>query len=66
MHVDDDLIAASKWLEDNILPAMRRRFVYGKWHIDKFVHCGREISRGPKGEVYIKQAGYVHGLTTVP
>ena len=66
MHVDDDLMAISPWLEENILPLMRKRFVYGKWHIDKFVHCGREFSRGPKNEVFIKQVGYAKGLVQVP
>ena len=49
MHVDDDLIAASPWLKANVLPLLRKRFVYGKWKINDFVHCGREYSRGDDG-----------------
>ena len=30
MHVDDDLMAVSAWMEENVLPKMKKRFVYGK------------------------------------
>ena len=62
MHVDDDLIVASPWLETEILPKLRRRFHYGKWSTDNFVHCGREYAREADGSVVISQVGYAQGL----
>ena len=65
MHVDDDLIVASPWLETEILPKLRRRFPYGKWSTDSFVHCGREYAREADGSVVISQVGYAQGLEKV-
>ena len=60
MHVDDDLIAASPWPEENILPKQRKRFIYGKRHIDKLTHCGHEIWRDGKA-IIVGHAGSAVG-----
>lgn len=62
MHVGDDQIIGSEWFEENILPQLRKRFVYGTWVVDAFTYCGRDSSRKKGGTAVIGQEGYVMGI----
>jgi hypothetical protein len=65
MHVDDDLSTGADYFFQNIVPRLKKRFVFGKWYVDKFVHCGREISRREDGAAIVKQINYAKGLEKI-
>ena len=63
VHVDDDLITGDDRFFDEVVPLLRQRFCYGKWHHanrdgESFVHSGRKVTRLADGSVKVSQKEY--------
>ena len=65
VHVDDDLMTGSDWFEENVIPVLKKRFVYGNWVTDNVVHCGQKYTRGRDISVIISHEKFVHRFSKI-
>ena len=61
VHVDDLLIAAGEDSKQAV-QAIKQLFPFGDWRSTPFTFCGKEVSRGDDGTLYVGQESFAQAL----
>ena len=64
-HVDDVIITGRGPRFERSLSKLESCLNWGKWVVDEFVHCGRQIRRDAQGDVLLDQHTYVGNLKEI-
>eukprot|EP00435_Cladocopium_sp_Y103_P026045 s2476_g6.t1 len=69
-HVDDLIGTGQPGAADQVLDEIKKQFDFGSWSDDRqdevLEYGGKEIRRGPGGEVYLSQAKFIRATNVTP